>query len=38
MLSLSERAVHVHVRNIFAKTGAENRAAATAFAFRHSLA
>jgi DNA-binding CsgD family transcriptional regulator/tetratricopeptide (TPR) repeat protein len=37
MLSLSERTIHVHVRNIFTKTGADNRAAATAFAFRHSL-
>jgi DNA-binding CsgD family transcriptional regulator len=38
MLSLSERTVHVHVRNILTKTGADNRAGATAFAFRHGLA
>jgi DNA-binding NarL/FixJ family response regulator len=38
VLSLSERTVHVHVRNILAKTRTENRAAATAFAFRHDLA
>ena len=38
MLCLSERTVHVHVRNIFAKTGTDNRAGATAFAFRHDLA
>jgi DNA-binding CsgD family transcriptional regulator len=37
-LLLSERTVHVHVRNIFTKTGADNRAGATAFAFRHNLA
>jgi DNA-binding CsgD family transcriptional regulator len=37
-LSLSERTVHVHVRNIFTKTRTDNRAAATAFAFRHGLA
>lgn len=38
MLSLSERTVHVHVRNIFTKTHTDNRAGATAFAFRHDLA
>ena len=38
LLSLSERTVHVHVRNIFAKTNTDNRAGATAFAFRHDLA
>ncbi|MBF6591946.1 MAG: helix-turn-helix transcriptional regulator, partial [Ktedonobacterales bacterium] len=37
-LSLSPRTIDVHVRNIFAKTGTENRAGATAFAFRHTLA
>ena len=37
-LSLSEHTVRAHVRHIFAKTGADNRAAATAFAFRHHLA
>ncbi len=37
-LSLSEHTVRAHVRHIFAKTGAENRAGATAFAFRHHLA
>lgn len=37
-LSLSPRTIDVHVRNIFAKTGTENRAGATAFAFRHDLA
>lgn len=36
-LSLSERTVHVHVRNILMKTETENRAGATAFAFRHGL-
>ncbi|HEY8601680.1 MAG TPA: helix-turn-helix transcriptional regulator, partial [Thermomicrobiales bacterium] len=36
-LSLSEHTVRAHVRHIFAKTGADNRAAATAFAFRHRL-
>ncbi|MGH2589136.1 MAG: response regulator transcription factor, partial [Dehalococcoidia bacterium] len=36
-LSLSEHTVRAHVRHIFAKTGADNRAAATAFAFRHHL-
>ncbi len=38
MLSLSERTVHSHVRNVFTKTHTDNRAAATAFAFRHDLA
>jgi ATP/maltotriose-dependent transcriptional regulator MalT len=37
-LFISERTVHVHVRNILAKTKTENRAAATAFAFHHGLA
>jgi DNA-binding CsgD family transcriptional regulator len=37
-LSLSEHTVHVHVRHIFEKTCTDNRAAATAFAFRHGLA
>jgi DNA-binding CsgD family transcriptional regulator len=37
-LFLSVRTVHVHVRNIFTKTQSDNRAAATAFAFRHGLA
>jgi DNA-binding CsgD family transcriptional regulator/tetratricopeptide (TPR) repeat protein len=37
-LFLSERTVQVHVRHILAKTGAENRAGATAFAVRHDLA
>lgn len=37
-LFISERTVHVHVRNILAKTRTENRAAATAFAFHHGLA
>jgi DNA-binding CsgD family transcriptional regulator len=37
-LFLSERTIHVHVRNIFTKTSTDNRAAATAFAFRHNLA
>ncbi len=37
-LSLSTRTIDVHVRNLFAKTGTENRAGATAFAFRHDLA
>jgi DNA-binding CsgD family transcriptional regulator len=37
-LFLSERTVQVHVRHILTKTGAENRAGATAFAVRHGLA
>ena len=37
ILSLSEHTVRAHVRHIFAKTGADNRAAATAFAFQHHL-
>jgi ATP/maltotriose-dependent transcriptional regulator MalT len=36
-LSLSESTVAHHVTSIFNKTGANNRAAATAFAFRHAL-
>jgi DNA-binding CsgD family transcriptional regulator len=36
-LSLSEHTVRAHVRHIFTKTGTENRAAATAFAFHHHL-
>jgi DNA-binding NarL/FixJ family response regulator len=37
-LTLSEKTVANHIANIFAKTGADNRASATAFAFRHGLA
>ncbi len=37
-LFLSERTVQVHVRHILTKTGADNRAGATAFALRHGLA
>lgn len=37
-LYLSEKTVANHVSSIFNKTGVENRAAATAFAIRHSLA
>jgi len=37
-LFLSERTVQVHVRHILTKTGADNRAAATAFALRNNLA
>jgi ATP/maltotriose-dependent transcriptional regulator MalT len=37
-LVLSEKTVANHLANIFAKTGADNRAAATAFAIRHGLA
>jgi DNA-binding NarL/FixJ family response regulator len=37
-LCLSEHTVRAHVRHIFAKTGADNRAAAAAFALRHGLA
>jgi DNA-binding CsgD family transcriptional regulator/pimeloyl-ACP methyl ester carboxylesterase len=36
-LVISERTVINHLSNIFTKTGAENRAAATAFALRHRL-
>jgi DNA-binding NarL/FixJ family response regulator len=36
-LALSERTVHRHVSNIFAKLDVPSRAAATAFAFRHRL-
>jgi DNA-binding CsgD family transcriptional regulator len=37
-LVLSEKTVTNHLTSIFNKTGADNRAAATAFAFRHGLA
>ena len=37
-LFLSEKTVINHLTSIFAKTGADNRAAATAFAIRHGLA
>ena len=37
-LYLSEHTVRAHVRNIFTKTGADNRAAAAVFALRHGLA
>lgn len=37
-LFLSERTVARHVSNILAKVGADNRAGATAYAFRHGLA
>jgi DNA-binding CsgD family transcriptional regulator len=37
-LFLSERTVEVHVTHILTKTGADNRAAATAFAYQHGLA
>jgi DNA-binding CsgD family transcriptional regulator len=37
-LIISEKTVANHLANIFAKTGAGNRAAATAFAIRHGLA
>ena len=36
-LVISERTVANHLANIFNKTGAENRAAAAAFAIRHDL-
>ena len=36
-LSLSEKTVDRHVSNIFAKTDANSRAAATAFAYEHKL-
>jgi DNA-binding NarL/FixJ family response regulator len=38
VLVISERTVINHLSNIFTKTGAENRAAAAAFALRHRLA
>ncbi len=37
LLRLSERTVSNHLAHIFAKTGADNRAAAVAFAARHGL-
>jgi DNA-binding NarL/FixJ family response regulator len=37
-LALSENTVANHLTSIFKKTGADNRASATAFAVRHSLA
>ena len=37
-LTLSEKTVANHLTSIFTKTGADNRAAATAFAIRHGLA
>jgi DNA-binding CsgD family transcriptional regulator len=37
-LFLSEHTVRVHVRNILTKTGADNRAGATAFAYEHGIA
>lgn len=37
-LVLSEKTVENHLGSVYAKTGAENRAAATAFAFRNGLA
>ena len=37
-LALSENTVANHLTSIFNKTGADNRASATAFAVRHGLA
>ena len=37
-LGISERTVSTHLTHIFAKTGADNRAAAATFALRHRLA
>ena len=37
-LYLSEKTIERHLSSIYAKTGAENRAAATAFALRHGVA
>jgi len=37
-LVISERTVINHLSHIFIKTGAENRAGATAYALRHGLA
>jgi DNA-binding NarL/FixJ family response regulator len=37
VLFLSERTIEVHVTHILTKTGTENRAAATAFAYQHGL-
>ena len=37
-LFLSEKTIEHHISRIYAKTGAENRAAATAYAIRHGLA
>jgi DNA-binding NarL/FixJ family response regulator len=36
-LVISERTVINHISHIFAKTGADNRAGATAYAFRNGL-
>jgi DNA-binding CsgD family transcriptional regulator len=36
-LAISERTVERHLHNIFTKVGAPNRAAATAYAFRHGM-
>ena len=38
VLFLSQKTVARHLSNIFAKTGVESRAAATAYAYRHQLA